>query len=189
MRRTFLILLLINMALFQTAGTGMIRESSRHLVVQQHIALGEGYGPLPDACRKAELTSWCSALAAGLFYALSLGMGLTVLETTCIAVMTHIFISLVRLSAVYSIPALLLLLYVGNVSTPAIWTTGAFFISLMATLGLMLREQRKKRFKAAFSFRPHSLLVPVIIAMIIIIAYMSGVRDFVAVRDLFTPAA
>jgi len=171
------------MALFQIAGTGMVRLSSQHLVAHQHIALEAGYGPLPEAGREEELTSWRFTVAAGLFYSLSLGIGLTVLETACIAVMTHIFTSLAWLLAIFSISALFLLLYVGSISTNTLWTTGAFFLSLLATLGLLLREQKNKRFKFAFHFSSHCLFVPIIIAMIII-AYMSGVRDFVAVRDL-----
>jgi hypothetical protein len=184
MRRIYFLLLVMNMALFQAAGTGLVRLGSQHLVAQQRIALEAGYAPLPEAGHEKELTSRRSALAAGLFYSLSLGIGLTAIEAACIVVMTHIFTSPAPLLVVFGISSLLLLFYARGIFTPLLWITGALFISFLVVLGLLLREQKNKRFKLTHRFGTHGLFVPLIITVICAVAYISGVRDFAAVRDL-----
>jgi hypothetical protein len=172
------------MAIFLMAGTWMVRLSSRHLLVQQRLAMEAGYRPLPDAGLEDKLTSWPSTLAAGLFYAASLGIGLTILETAYIGILIRFFSSQTYSSTIFGFSAFFFLLYTGSLSSPVIWVSLALSLSLLAALILLHRAPREQKSRADSLFSLRCLLIPGTVAVLVIIGYLVGVRDFVAARDL-----
>jgi len=183
-QRIFFVLLVLNLLLFQLMGTLLVHQSDRRLAVQQRLVLKHGFQPVPGIDFEKKIDSFTSALAGGVFYAVSLGTGLTVMETAVMFILLHPLFSSIISGGAFGILSISFLLYVIDFSYGPPWWTGLFFgLSLLIALVLLMIRKNRPVHSHGLSRQLYGFTAATM-AVLALGGWLLGVRDFTSARDI-----